>query len=228
MDLIAIRRTLDELIRTSGDDYASLSRLLGRNPAYIQQFIKRGVPRRLSEEDRRRLAAHFRIPERNLGGPAERAAPPKVTGSRDSGGDASDFVLVGAYDVGASAGPGALAEDLRANPQVAFHSAFVRGIASNRVEALSTIRVEGDSMLPTLSNGDAIVVDTDDAADRLRDGIYVLRVDGALLVKRLGVNPATRRLSIQSDNPAFPSWPDCDPEGVAVIGRVAWVGRRLH
>ncbi|MFA9200485.1 MAG: DUF72 domain-containing protein, partial [Cypionkella sp.] len=34
-----------------------------RNPTYIQQFIKRGVPRRLSEEDRRRLAAHFGVGE---------------------------------------------------------------------------------------------------------------------------------------------------------------------
>ena len=72
MDLIAIRRTLDELIRNSGDDYASLSRLLGRNPTYIQQFIKRGVPRRLSEEDRRRLALHFGVGERLLGGASDR------------------------------------------------------------------------------------------------------------------------------------------------------------
>jgi phage repressor protein C with HTH and peptisase S24 domain len=229
MDLISVRRTLDELIRNSGDDYASLSRLLGRNPTYIQQFIKRGVPRRLSEEDRRRLALHFGIGERLLGGATERVG--SATEGRGTGATPpplADFVTVEAYDVGASAGAGALAEDERAVAQVAFRSNFVRSVASNRVEALSTIRVEGDSMLPTLSNGDAILVDTDDDGERLRDGIYVLRVDGALLVKRLGVNPATRRLSILSDNPAFPSWPDCDPDGVTVIGRVVWVGRKLN
>ncbi len=227
MDLIAVRRTLDELIRNSGDDYASLSRLLGRNPTYIQQFIKRGVPRRLSEEDRRRLAAHFGVGERILGGTAERvsAASDNATSAPSA---LADFVTVEAYDVGASAGAGALAEDERAVAQVAFRSNFVRSVASNRVEALSTIRVEGDSMLPTLSDGDAILVDTDDDTARLRDGIYVLRVDGALLVKRLGVNPATRRLSILSDNPAFPSWPDCNPDSVTVIGRVVWVGRKLN
>ena len=74
--------------------------------------------------------------------------------------------------------------------------------------------------------GDNILVDTDDR-ERLRDGIYVLRTDDALLVKRLSVNPATKRLTIRSDNDAYPSWDDCDPEGVAVIGRVVWVGRRL-
>lgn len=226
MDMIAVRRTLDELIRNSGDDYASVSRRLGRNTSYVQQFIKRGIPRRLSEEDRRRLAAHFKVGESVLGGPADRPARARAPGADD--GIAGDFTIVQTYDVGASAGPGALAEDRRAQPQMAFENAFVRGIASNRVDALSTIHVEGDSMSPTLANGDAIVLDTDDAGDRLRDGIYVLRIDGALLVKRLGVNPATRRLSIRSDNPAYPSWPDCDPESVTVIGRVVWVGRRLN
>ena len=88
------------------------------------------------------------------------------------------------------------------------------------------IRVAGDSMLPTLADGDNILVDTDDR-ERLRDGIYVLRTDDALLVKRLSVNPATKRLAIRSDNDAYPSWDDCDPATVAVIGRVVWVGRRL-
>jgi DNA-binding IclR family transcriptional regulator len=69
MDSIAIRKRLDELIASRGEDYASLSRRLGRNPTYIQQFVKRGVPRRLSETDRRMLAQHFGISERLLGGP---------------------------------------------------------------------------------------------------------------------------------------------------------------
>ena len=45
---------------------------------------------------------------------------------------------------------------------------------------LSIIRVEGDSMAPTLNAGDDILVDPADCAERLRDGIYVLRVDEAL------------------------------------------------
>ena len=56
-----VRTALDALIRERGEDYSAISRLLGRNPAYIQQFIKRGSPRRLAEEDRVRLAAYFQI-----------------------------------------------------------------------------------------------------------------------------------------------------------------------
>jgi phage repressor protein C with HTH and peptisase S24 domain len=82
-------------------------------------------------------------------------------------------------------------------------------------------------MEPTLSDGDPILVDTADAAERLRDGIYVLRVDDALMVKRLARSPATRKLLIKSDNPNYPSWDGCDPEAINVIGRVIWAGRRL-
>lgn len=45
------RAALERLIEERGEDYAGLSRLIGRNPAYVQQFIKRGTPRRLAEED---------------------------------------------------------------------------------------------------------------------------------------------------------------------------------
>ena len=44
-------------------------------------------------------------------------------------------------------------------------------------------------MAPTLNDGDDILVDRDDCGERLRDGIYVLRVDEALLVKRLAIHP---------------------------------------
>ena len=226
MDYLAIRKRLDELINQRGEDYASLSRLLGRNPTYVQQFVKRGVPRRLSEDDRRKLAAHFGVSERLLGGPDERNAVRTLAARGSPAAQPSDYVLIPALDIGASAGGGALNDSENPISTLAFQSNWVRTIASGRPEALSVIRVEGDSMLPTLADGDQIVVDTDDR-ERLRDGIYVLRTDDALLVKRLSVNPATRRLSIKSDNTAYPSWDDCDPATVAVIGRVVWVGRKL-
>ena len=41
------RAALDRLLADKGIDYARLSQVIGRNPAYIQQYIKRGSPRRL-------------------------------------------------------------------------------------------------------------------------------------------------------------------------------------
>ncbi len=209
------RAALQRLIEERREDYAGLSRLIGRNSAYIQQYVKRGTPRRLAEEDRRLLARYFGVDEAMLGGPEE--APAR-------GGDAP--VTVPQYDLGASAGPGALPEDERARSHLAFDSKWLRRLA-NDPKQLSMIRVEGDSMLPTLSDGDEILVDRGDGPERLRDGIYVLRMEGALIVKRLALNPAARRVAVKSDNPAYPSWNDCDPADVYVIGRVVWVGRRL-
>lgn len=207
------RAALERLIEEQGADYAGLSRMLGRNPAYIQQYIKRGSPRRLAEDDRRLLARYFGVEEEVLGGrPAEPA---------DSG-----LVRVARLDVGASAGPGALTDDERGRGHIAFDPAWLRRVAADP-KRLSLIRVEGDSMAPTLADGDEILVDRGDSAERLRDGIYVLRAEDALVVKRVAPHPAGRTLSIRSDNPAYPSWPDCDPAAVEIVGRVVWVGRRI-
>jgi Peptidase S24-like len=224
----AVRRTLDNLIRARGEDYASVSRLLGRNQTYIQQFIRRGVPRKLDEDDRRALARHFDVPEHVLGGPPARVGRAVVSHASETVA-ADDYLLIPYFNVGASAGAGAiLAGEERAESALAFQSRWIRRMSSGDPQALSVIRVEGDSMLPTLADGDPILVDTADAAERLRDGIYVLRVDDTLMVKRLTRNPATRGIAVRSDNPAYPSWDDCRPADVDVIGRVIWVGRELR
>lgn len=221
---VDVRAILDTLIQKSGDDYASLSRLLGRNPTYIQQFIKRGVPRRLSEEDRRMLARHFGVSEKQLGGPDDgEARAVRNIGAQASGED--DYILVPYYNLGASAGPGAVAVDQAPEAAMAFQARWARRISSGGVQSLSVIRVEGDSMFPTLSHGDHILVDMNDR--RVRDGIYVLRTEDNLHVKRLSISPTTGHLSIRSDNAAYASWKDCAPDAVDVIGRVVWVGRKL-
>ncbi len=210
-----VRETLDELIRRRGDDYASISRLLGRNAAYVQQFIRRGTPRKLDEEDRRVLAQYFGVDESILGGTADGFAP-----------KLAPLTLVPRYALEASAGPGAVPEDEAALGRIAFDPAWLRALGVSTA-ALSMIRVTGDSMMPTLADGDEIMVDGSDGGDRVRDGIYVLRMDDVLIVKRIAPNPATRRFAIRSDNPAYPDWPDCDPSAVTIIGRVVWASRKL-
>ena len=65
------RSTIERLCAERGEDFAGLSRMLGRNPAYIQQFVRRGVPKKLKEEDRKKLARFVAVPESMLGGPPE-------------------------------------------------------------------------------------------------------------------------------------------------------------
>jgi len=208
------RATLGRLIDQRGEDCASLSRLIGRNPAYIQQFIKRGSPRRLAEADRQRLARYFGVPEAWLGAEAmpEQATP------------GSALVTVPVLDTAASAGPGAIGEDRLSAAGMGFSEQWLRRLRpGGGRDGLSVIAVRGDSMLPTLADGDEILVDRHDAGEALRDGVYVLRVDGVLLVKRLVRE--REGLAVRSDNPA--AGPVDLAGGVDVIGRVLWAGRKL-
>lgn len=217
------RAVLDRLIRERGTSYGALSMLLGRNPAYIQQFVKRGTPKKLDEEDRRKLARFFGVDEQLLGGAGldeDDPTPKAVRRTR------RDLVTVPRLSLGASAGAGTLDEDERAEGAMAFNERWLRNLGG-RPDRLSIIRVDGESMAPTLSDGDDIMVDSSDGVERLRDGIYVLRLDNVLMVKRVALTMRRDRLSIRSDNPVYPDWEDIDPSGVAILGRVIWAGRRI-
>lgn len=209
------RLILERLCAERGEDFAGLSRMLGRNPAYIQQFVRRGVPKRLKEEERRKLARYFSISESLLGGPPDDAAGP------------SGLVSVARHPVLVSAGPGAVVTEELGKPYFAFDERWLKALTASAPANLSIVRVEGDSMSPTLNAGDDILVDLADAAERLRDGIYVLRIDDALVVKRVALNPVARRVTIQSDNPAYADWPDCALDEINCIGRVIWSGRKV-
>lgn len=208
------RTLLERLCAERGEDFSSLSRLLGKNSAYIQQYLRRGTPKRLREEERRTLARYFDIPESALGGPG--AAHPT-----------DGMVPIPRVPVSASAGPGAIPNDEQARPYFAFDERWLRHMTAARPGDLAILRVEGDSMAPTLGDGDDILVDRGDCGERLRDGIYVLRVEEALMVKRLALNPVTRRVTVQSDNPAYPDWPDLVLDAIHCIGRVIWAARRV-
>lgn len=216
MEKIDQRTLLSELIRERREDYSKLSRLLGRNPAYIHQFITRGTPRELSERDRRTLADYFGIDEQELGAPGHVARH-----------DVRKLVAIPLYDIGASAGSGSFVEDERPVAHFAFDHRWLMGTCASDPGCLSIIKVDGDSMVPTIANGEDIMVDRSEDGLRLNDGIYVLRRDDTLIVKRLSLHPVTKRVTISSDNAAYSSWPDCEPGSIEVVGRVIWAGRKI-
>ncbi|WP_200879101.1 S24 family peptidase [Sphingopyxis sp. MWB1] len=219
------RATLDRLCREQGVDYARLSAVIDRNPAYIQQYIKRGSPRRLAEEDRARIAAFLGVPEAMLGAPVQRVAAPTLAAQRER--RVGDMLLVPKLAIGASAGAGASVDGEAVEGAVAFDPKWLRELGAD-LRALSLIRVEGDSMTPTLNDGDDILVDGGDTAARLRDGIYVLRMDDVLMVKRIARAPGPGRLAVISDNSQYRSWEDVPMSAIHLIGRVVWTGRRVR
>jgi phage repressor protein C with HTH and peptisase S24 domain len=82
-------------------------------------------------------------------------------------------------------------------------------------------------MVPTLADGDDIMVDRSVQGTKVQDGIYVLRQGDTLSVKRVAVHPGSSTLTISSDNTAYPTWRDCLVDSVEIIGRVVWAGRKI-
>ncbi len=216
---LAIRTRLDALIaQTPGESYASISALIGRNHAYIQQYIKRGQPRRLQEKDRRTIATHLNTPEYELGGPGS----PHGRGFSDA-----DPLLayVPRYSRHHNTRNCLNSQELT-DGDVPFRPQHLHSLTPTPPERLRILMVQGDAMYPTLSDGDEVLVDCDEHQPH-RDAIYALQLEETLQIKRISVNPITGRLTIKSDNPLYESWSDCDPCHINILGRVIWAGRKL-
>lgn len=206
------RRRLLDLAHAQGVSLAGLSEMIGRNSSYLQQFIRKGSPRKLEERDRRALAQFLGVSESELGA-AEDISPSPNRG---------DWIDVPRLPLGAAAGPGALGSDERPFDSFRFSKAWLReqGLAGAQ---LSAIRVAGDSMEPLLHDGDEILVDR--AQRALRDGIHVVRLGDALMVKRLA--PAgPGRATLLSQNYAYPPL-EVALDELEIIGRVVWKSGRL-
>lgn len=215
MEMDASRRNLLAFAGERGVSLSSLSRLLGKNPSYLQQFLRKGSPRKLEENDRAVLARFFGVEESEFGATQEKSAKsviPRYVG----------WVDIPRLPLHASAGPGATVGEEDAIGSFRFSQRWLRdqGLQPGR---LSAIAVRGDSMELTLRDGDEILVDTTPRA--WRDGIHVVRLDGALVVKRLETS-RPGRVILLSDNTAYRPI-DCSPAEVEVVGRVVWKSGRL-
>ncbi len=205
------RETLRELIKTNGDDYKGISELIGRNPSYIQQYIERGTPKILAEKDRIILARYYSVNQKILGAPAEAIAN-------------QGLEIISKLSVGVSAGAGNLDQMESLAGKIAFDPKWLRQFPYDK-KLLSIVSVEGDSMMPTLSNGDDIMIARYDG-QRRKDGIYILRMDDSLMVKRLFFGPKDR-IDVISDNPSYSDWRDVDGDSITIIGHVIWIGRKI-
>ena len=205
------RTRLADAARDRGSSLAALSRMLGRNPTYLQQYITKGSPRKLEEADRRRLAQFLGLSEADLGAPLDKLGSP--TG---------DWIEVSRLNVDVSAGPGAV--EGGEEPFDAFRFSR-KWLAEHGLEGakLSAIRVIGDSMEPLLREGDEVLVDLREQP--FRDGIHVVRLDDTLLVKRVA-SQGGGRFSLLSQNLAYPPI-SVNAEEFSIIGRVVWKSGRV-
>lgn len=138
--------------------------------------------------------------------------------------DDPDLPMVGiqnidlAYGLGATFADGAVTVDV-----LQFPKAWVQTITSSEAAHLTWTRGRGESMEPTIGDGDLILLDRSQRKPREQDALWALTVGDVAMIKRLRVKGD--RYVILSDNPSVP--PDEEPiREVNIVARVVFVGKR--
>lgn len=134
------------------------------------------------------------------------------------------YVFVPLYDVEASAGAGAIIH----SEQIIDHLAFLRDWIVNdlglNAEKILLIKAIGDSMEPAIKDGAMLLVDTQ--SNRAgSDAVYVLRLDGDLVVKRIQ-NLMDGRVEIISNNSAYKTLIS-QTNAIDILGKVVWGGQKI-
>lgn len=136
------------------------------------------------------------------------------------------FVYVPLFDIRVSAGNGAFSDLEAVVAMRPFEAGFIRrdlGITHNEIAMTGVV---GVSMEPWLRSKDTVLTDLKDR-DAMTEGIHIVRLDGALLIKKLQRLPG-KILRVSSYNPAYEPFDiqtteDSDRD-FEVIGRVRWGG----
>ena len=235
MDLDPTRLRVMKLIQQKRTDLKKASLAIGRNAAYLQQYLYRGIPKTLPEDAREALAAFLGVPEESLR-PAktesavEPALPQVVAAASVSaiGGGMPGFSHVPELDVRASAGHGAFHEgDEEIKAVWMFPDAVIRHELRARSANLRIITIDGDSMEPLLASGDRVLVDTSQRVPA-PPGIFVIWDGLGIVAKRIEHIPTVEpsRRVIKSVNPIYGDY-ERPTEEVNIIGRVIWAGKKL-
>ncbi|WP_436357336.1 S24 family peptidase [Brevundimonas sp. CEF1] len=154
--------------------------------------------------------------------PEESDLPPET----DVHADLSNVVMLPEYDVRLSAGDGFYvgAETTKREwPYPRFLVVDQLGMSPGNATVQEVI---GDSMEPTLSSGDYVLIDLNDSRIGL-PGIFAVWDGDALVCKRVERIPGSepRQVRLKSDNPLHGEYQVAE-EQVRVVGRVRWITRR--
>lgn len=137
-----------------------------------------------------------------------------------------DFVFVKEFDVLPSAGAGQQVDHENIKSFLSFRREWLRRVTQSSPSDLAVATIAGDSMEPTLRDGDAVLVDFQDRAPK--DGnMYILRFGDDVQAKRLLSHPTSNLITVASDNPAHKDWPGIPADELNIIGRIIWRAGRV-
>lgn len=135
-----------------------------------------------------------------------------------------EFTFVSQVALEDGMGSGAEGIEEEATTQYAFRRTWLQ--SKGTLEDLVLFAVKGDSMEPTITDGDVVLIDRS-KRPVVAGNIYALRTKNAVMVKRLQPTGATR-ITVMSDNKLYDSYEiDLETGDIEVIGQVIWIGREL-
>lgn len=140
----------------------------------------------------------------------------------------NEFVAIQYAAVRPSMGGGAIVDtEDRPGRDFHFRRAWIRDRLKAAPSLLRVMAVQGDSMMPTLNDGDVILVDMNQRSP-IPPGIFVLHDGMGLVAKRLEHVPMSDppRVRIISDNDRYTPY-ECTADEVNIVGRVRWYGREM-
>lgn len=134
-----------------------------------------------------------------------------------------DYVMIPQYDVAGSCGGGAMIGDVTIKGGLVFKREWINGIARS-TDNLATIYAQGDSMSPTINDGQVLLVDITDVTPK-SSKIYLICIDEQLYIKRL-INMLDKWI-MRSDNADKSTYPDIElsherMSQIDIQGRVVW------
>lgn len=105
-----------------------------------------------------------------------------------------------------------------------FPKAWVQSITYSPPALLTWAKGRGESMAPTINDGDMVLLDRSQTKVAEQDALWAYTVGDVAAIKRLRVKGD--RYQILSDNPSVP--PDEEPmDLLIVVARVIFVGRKM-
>ncbi|QOW46477.1 MULTISPECIES: S24 family peptidase [Acinetobacter] len=149
-------------------------------------------------------------------------------GKKGQAPNSDEYVLIPKFDVAGSCGSGSIIDHVDVDGGLVFSENWIKSQNLN-IEKLVVIHAIGDSMYPSVEDGQVLLVDTSDTIPK-NSKIYFLCIDGEYYIKRL-INMITHWV-IRSDNPDKNQYPDIEISSdkihaIQIEGRVCWKGGTL-
>lgn len=213
-NLETVRKKLAQHIIDNGHTFREISLKMGRKDSYIQQYIRYGFPKRLSEIDRHKVCRLLGLDEEELiddelihHNLSSSMASPLTQNEKAL----KDYIMLDIY---------------APRPNIAYSESIIGRLALNFKEFsswcgatarnLKIIRIEGDYMEPALPSGSLILYDSS-ITQYTGDGIYIIAINELTQVKRIQQLAGSKYLLL-SDRAEYKDI-TCERKDFEILGR---------